>query len=80
MKYLNGWALPGNNFYQQRNDKRQRQVAHLYAAGPRPVLEALLAVAAGQSIDDVLADFSRIPSTTYHLIGASELPMDRKMQ
>ena len=36
-----------DNFQNKRNVKRQRQVAHIYAAGPRPVLEALLDVPRG---------------------------------
>jgi hypothetical protein len=67
-------------FRYHRNIQRQQQVSHLYQAGPRPVLEALLAVAAGQSLDDVLADFARIPVATYRMIGASELPIDRRLQ
>jgi hypothetical protein len=67
---------PGNS----RRAERQHQVAHLYAAGPRPVLEALLAVARGQCLDDVLADFARIPVSIYRMIGADELPIHRRLQ
>jgi hypothetical protein len=69
-----------NNFKNERNTKRQNQVAHIYRAGPRPVLEALLAVSAGENLDDVLADFARVPVSTYHMIGADELPIDRRLQ
>ena len=48
-----------------RTADRQRQVVHLHAAGPRPVLEALLAVAAGD-LDAVLTDFVRVPIRIYH--------------
>ena len=51
--------LPNNA--SQCNPKRQRQAPHLHDAGPRPVLEALIAVAAGADLDDVLADFARLP-------------------
>lgn len=66
-------------FQYHRNIHRQRQVSHLYQAGPRPVLEALLAVTAGQSLDDVLADFARVPINIYHAIGADELPIHRPL-
>jgi hypothetical protein len=68
-----------NNFHNKRNVKRQQQVAHIYAAGPRPVLEALIAVEAGQDLDEVLADFARVPVSTYHMLGANELPIDRRV-
>ena len=48
-----------------RSARRQRLVAHLHAAGPRPVLEALISVAAGDDLDEVLADFARVPVATY---------------
>jgi hypothetical protein len=60
--------------------KRQELTAHLYAAGPRPVLEALLAVASGQDLDAVLADFARIPVSIYHAVGADVLPIHRGLQ
>ena len=69
-----------NDFQNKRNAKRQHQVAHIYAAGPRLVLEALLDVAAGKSLDDVLADFARLPVSVYHALGADELPIDRRLQ
>ena len=68
------------NFHNERNEKRQRQVAHLYAAGPRPVLEAFLAIDAGGDIDTVLTDFARVAVSTYHMLGANELPIDRVVQ
>jgi hypothetical protein len=64
----------------KRTRDRQRKVAHLYASGPRPVLEALLAVASGKDLDAVLADFARIPVSVYRMIGADELPIDRRLQ
>jgi hypothetical protein len=41
-------------------------------------MEALLAVEAGQDLDDVLADFARVAISTYRAIGADELPIDRR--
>jgi hypothetical protein len=58
-----------------RNVRRQNLVAHLYACGPRPTLEALLAVAAGNDLDQVLEDFARLSAETYHRVGADRLPV-----
>jgi hypothetical protein len=55
----------------KRSARRIRLSAQLHAAGPRPVLEALIAVDSGQPLDDVLEDFARIPADTYHAVGAS---------
>jgi hypothetical protein len=66
-------------FREARNARRQRQVAHLYEAGPRPVFECLLAVAAGQDLDETLAAFCRIPVEIYHEVGASQLLIDRPL-
>ncbi len=38
--------------------KRQRRVEHLHLLGPRPLLEALIEVAAGVELDAVLADYA----------------------
>jgi hypothetical protein len=57
-----------------RTARRQRLVAHLYAAGPRPVLEAMIEVATGEPLDDVLERYARIPVAAYHEIGANALP------
>jgi hypothetical protein len=54
-----------------RTARRQRLCKHLHAAGPRPVLEALLAVDSGQPLDDVLEAYVRIPSSFFHILGAS---------
>jgi hypothetical protein len=64
-------------FLEARSAKRQRLVAHLHDAGPRPVLEALISVAQGKDIDQVLADFGRVAVSTYHAVGASELPISK---
>ena len=69
-----------SDFQSQRSHNRQRQVAHLYAAGARPSLEALLAVAACGDLDEVLADIARLPVSIYHAMGANELPIDRVLQ
>ena len=61
----------------QRSARRQRLVAHLHAAGPRPCMEALLEGAAGGNLDDVLEAYRRIPVSIYHAIGADTLPIDR---
>jgi hypothetical protein len=58
-----------------RSIRRQRLVAHLAAAGTRPVLEALIAVEAGQPLDAVLTDFARLPTAAYRSVGADRLPM-----
>jgi len=55
----------------RRSARRIRLSAHLHAAGPRPVLEALIAVDSGQPLDDVLEDFARIPADIYRAVGAS---------
>jgi hypothetical protein len=59
----------------ERQARGQHQAAHIHAASPRPVLEARLAVAKGQCLDSVLADFSRVPVSTYHMVGADKLPI-----
>jgi hypothetical protein len=65
-------------FLQARSSKRQRLVAHLHA-GPRPTLEALLAVEQGNDLDEVLADFARIPVDVYRAVGADELPINQPL-
>lgn len=59
-----------------RNPRRQRLAKHLHECGPRPVLEALLAVEAGQSLDATLEDFGRLPAPIYHALGADQLAID----
>lgn len=49
---------------------------HLVACGPRPVLEALIAVASGQDLHAVLEDFARVPAEVYRAVGADVLPID----
>ena len=57
----------------KRSLRRRRLVNHLYACGPRPVLEALLAVDGGADLDAVLTDFARLPPRVYRAIGADYL-------
>jgi len=71
-RYLGGGdvednAPPDSN----RSVRRQYLSKCLHAAGPRPVLEALLAVDRGQPLDNVLEDFARVPSSFYSILGAS---------
>jgi hypothetical protein len=55
----------------KRSARRQRLCKHLHRAGPRPVLEALIAVDSGQPLDDVLEDYARIPSSFFSILRAS---------
>ena len=55
----------------KRSVQRQYLSRRLHAAGPRPVLEALLAVEGGQPLDDVLEDYARVPSSYFSILGAS---------
>jgi hypothetical protein len=53
-------------FLRTRRQHRQRQSRHLHECGPRCILEALLAVDRGASVDSVLEDFARLAPETYH--------------
>ena len=55
----------------KRSPRRQRLVAHLYACGARPVMEALLAVEAGEPLDGVLSNYSRHPADLFRTMGAA---------
>jgi hypothetical protein len=57
--------------------RRQYLVAHLCDCGPRPVLEALIAVDAGTPLHEVLEDFGRLPPALYRAMGADVLPIHR---
>jgi len=59
----------------KRSARRQHLSRHLHAAGPRSILEALLAVEDGEPLDEVLEDFARIPTATYHAVGANDFPL-----
>jgi hypothetical protein len=69
-----GWRLKFSN--STRSPRRQYLARHLHRCGPRPVLEALLAVAAGADLDATLADFGRLPTELYQALGADILPID----
>jgi hypothetical protein len=60
--------------FDPRNSTRQYLVRHLCKCGPRCVLEALIAVEAGQDLDFVLTDFARLQPETYAAVGADRLP------
>src|SRR5262249_30302830 len=60
----------------ERNPRRQRLARQLHDAGPRPVLEALIEVAAGVELDLVLNRYARIPVEIYHALGANRLAVD----
>ena len=64
----------GKDYCNKRNARRQRLSRHLHTAGPRPVLEALIAAESGQPLDDVLEGYARIPSSFFSILGASSLP------
>ena len=71
-RYLSGGDVKDNTPPDSnRSVRRQYLSKRLHAAGPRPVLEALLAVDRGQPLDDVLEDFARVPSNFYRIVGAS---------
>src|SRR5262249_38111914 len=53
--------------------------AHLHECGPRCVLEGLIAVERGQSVDAMLEDFGRVSAETFHKVGASTLPVKREL-
>jgi hypothetical protein len=57
-----------------RNIRRVRLARHLHAAGPRPVLEALLDVADGRDLDETLQDFGRVSVETYRSVDADDFP------
>ena len=48
-----------------QNDANDRSDISI-KCGPRCILEALLAIEAGNPVDAVLADFERLPPETYH--------------
>ena len=54
--------------------KRQRQVTRLHSLGPRPVLEALIEVAAGAELDTVLADYARLNLAVVTALGGDKFP------
>lgn len=61
----------------ERSPRRQYLARHLTDCGPRPVLEALLAVRRGYQLDAVLEGFGRLPVDLFRALGADALPIDR---
>ena len=57
-----------------RSPRRQVLAQHLHRCGPRPVLEALIAVEGGQDLDVVLEDFARLQPELYASVNADRLP------
>jgi hypothetical protein len=51
-------------------------VRHLVKCGPRPVLEALIQIEAGDALDEVLENFARLQPEVYAAVGADVLPID----
>jgi hypothetical protein len=70
-RYLGGGDVEDNAPADSNSVRRQYLSKRLHATGPRPILEALLAVDRGQPLDDVLEDFARVPSSFYSILGAS---------
>jgi hypothetical protein len=60
-----------------RTPRRQRLVKHLHRCGPRPVLEALLHVDAGEPLDVVLEAFCCLKPEDYAAAGADVLPINK---
>ena len=54
--------------------KRQWQIEHLHSLGPRPVLEALIEIAAGGELDTVLADYARLDREVVVALGGDLFP------
>jgi hypothetical protein len=53
---------------------RRRLAEHLRTLGTRALLEALLAVENGDSVDRVLSDFARLDLSTLRAVGGDRLP------
>ena len=71
---------PSRGFQDARSAARQRGVAHLCAAGPRVVLEALLEISRGKPIDDVLLRYAKMPVSVYRAMGADVLPIHAEFE
>ena len=67
-----GESLSNDVAYTRRRARRQDLCRHLTDAGPRPVYEAIIEIAAGGNLDEVLERYGRIPVHHYHALGASE--------
>jgi hypothetical protein len=57
-----------------RNVRRQRLARHLHECGVRPMFEAMLDIADGRDLDEVLQDFGRVSVETYHSVDADDFP------
>jgi hypothetical protein len=71
--------MSSRHTHDPRNSNRQRLVQHLVRCGERCVLEGLVAIENGQSVDDMLEDFGRVPAATFHRVGASKLPIPHEL-
>ena len=71
---------PSKEFQDARSAERQRGVAHLCAAGPRVVLEALLEISRGKPIDDVLLRYAKMPVSVYRAMGADVLLIHQEFE
>jgi hypothetical protein len=69
-------GLPVGARCARRSVRLQRLALHLHECGARLAFEALIAVADGHDLDDVLEDFGSVPIHVYRQIGASELEID----
>lgn len=63
--------IPANDRYRL---VRRRGVAHLVELGERAVLEAMIDVERGRSVDDVLADFERIDAAAVSTASGRQFP------
>ena len=63
-----------------RSEERQQRIAYLYACGSRVVMEAMLEVSDGKSLDEVLTRYCEIPVSTYRIIGADVLPIHAEFE
>jgi hypothetical protein len=75
-----GMAQRSLDLIEARSVERQQGIAHLCAAGPRVVLEALLEVASGKSIDNVLHRYRKVAVSTYRMMGADVLPIHAEFE
>jgi hypothetical protein len=71
---------PSKKFRDARSAERQHGVRHLCASGPRVVLEAMLEIARGKPIDDVLRRYSKMPVSVYRIMGAGVLPVHAEFE
>jgi hypothetical protein len=65
-----------NQPHTKRSARQQHLARHLHSCGPRPVLEALLALEEGQPLNAILEDFGRLPASPFKALGADLPPID----